>query len=90
MTVITLDWLSSPVVQGVQNNSLNFSRLGFVADTGNVVTRRLESNYLAFFVPCFLILSFSPSLSRYVYLLRVPQSVRQSSSVNTLTKYVVI
>ena len=47
---------------------------------------RLEYDFLVF-VPCFLLLSFSPSLFRYVYLLRVPSSVQQSSA--TLSKYVV-
>ena len=39
------------------------------------------------FVPCFLLFLFSPSLSRYVYLLRVPSSVQQSCV--TLSKHVV-
>ena len=47
---------------------------------------RLEHDFLAF-VPCFLLLLFSPALSRYVYLLRVPSSVQQSSA--TLSKHVV-
>ena len=46
---------------------------------------RLEYDFLAF-VPCFLLFVCSPSLSRYVYLLRVPSSVQQSSA--TLSKCV--
>ena len=61
-------------------------RLGFVAKTGRFVTGRLEYDFLAF-VPCSLHFLFSPSLSRYVYLLRVPSSVQQSSA--SLSKYVV-
>ena len=43
---------------------------------------RLEYDFLFFFVLCF-ILFFSPALSRYVYLLRVPSSVQQQSSATT-------
>ena len=48
---------------------------------------RLEYHFLAF-VPCLLLFSFSPSFSRYVYLIRVPSSVQQSSAT-ILSKYVV-
>ena len=47
---------------------------------------RLEYGFLDF-VPSFLLFLFCPSLSRHVYLLRVPSSVQQSSA--TLSKYVV-
>ena len=46
---------------------------------------RLEYEFLAF-VLCNLLFSFSPPLSLYVYLLRVPSYVQQSSV--TLSKYV--
>ena len=49
---------------------------------------RLEYDVLVLFVHCFPLFSFSPSLSWYVYLLRFPSSVRQSSA--TLSKYVVL
>ena len=50
--------------------------------------RRLEYAFFAF-VPCFLLVISYPALSRYVYLLRAPSSVQQSSSVTTLiSKYV--
>ena len=50
---------------------------------------RLDYDFhdFAVFVPCFLLFLSSPSLSRYVHLLRVPSSVQQSSA--TLSKYVV-
>ena len=65
-------------------------RLGFVTETGNFVTTdTLSTIFLFFFVPCFLLFSFSPSVSLYVYLLCVPSSV-QHSFVTTLSKYVVM
>ena len=46
----------------------------------------LEYDFVAF-VPCSLRFLFPPSLSRYVYLVRVPSPVKQSFA--TLSKYVV-
>ena len=63
-------------------------RLGFVAETGNSVTMdALSTIFFAFFVRCFLLFSFSPSFSRYVYPLRVPSFVQQPSA--TVSMYVV-
>ena len=51
---------------------------------------RLEYDFLGFaFVTCVLIFLFSPGLSRYVNLLRVPSSVQQSSATLSKCEYVV-
>ena len=42
--------------------------------------RRLEYDFLAFFLPSSFFSSFSPSLYRYVSLLRITSSVQQSSA----------
>ena len=81
------------------------SRLGFVAETGNFVTinTTIHTGYVCMDalstifsrrgLPCFLLFFsffFAPSfLSRYVYILRVPSSVQQSSSAinTTLSKH---
>ena len=72
--------------------------LGFVAETGRFVameTPWIRFSFLLAFVPCFLLFVFHFSFlsyriifpaSRYVYLLRVPSSVQQSSA--TLSRYV--
>ena len=41
---------------------------------------RLEYDFVLFIVPCFLLFIISPALSRYVYLLRFPSSVKQQSA----------
>ena len=48
-------------------------------DRKNCYYGRLEYDFLLF-VPCNLLLSFSPALSMYVCLLRVPSSVQHSSA----------
>ena len=59
------------------------------AETGKTVTMdALSTIFLLLFMPCLLLFSFSPSLSRHVYLLRCRSSVHQSS-VTTFKKYVV-
>ena len=56
------------------------SRLGFVAEKGSFATMdALSTDFLLFSLASFFC-SFSPSLSRFVYLLRVASSVQQSSS----------
>ena len=49
---------------------------------------RLEYDFLAF-VPCFLLFLWSPSLSRYVSLLRVPSTVQQSATLQQVLRVLV-